>query len=743
MDLNQDTASEAWSIVTERVAAFVAAWDAGGEPPSIGDFLPANSPELRRLTLIELVKADLGFRWSRPVARLRLEDYLAAFPELADEGRLPCDLIYEEFYVRKQSGEQVAAAEYCERFAQQADELRRLLGPDEATCRSAMLVGPRPPARLAAGDSIDDFELLVHLGKGAFADVFLARQRSMQRLVALKASADQGNEPQTMAQLDHPHIVRVYDQRLLPERGLRLLYMQYVSGGTLQSVVAEARATSTPLRCGKTLFQAIDAALYSHGESPPADSPWRRRLADWSWPAVVCWLGARLASALDYAHGRGVLHRDLKPANVLIAADGSPKLADFNISFSSKIEGATPAAYFGGSVAYMSPEQLEAFNPSHPRSADEIDGRADIYSLGVVLWELLTGSRPFRDEQLGAAWSRTLAEMTSRRRSGLSDETAAMLPADLPPGMKELLLKCLAPRVEDRFSTAGELARQLELCLQPSVQRLLRPPPHDWSLAARRYCLPAFVLAGVLPNLGASVMNIVYNWFEIIRRIGPDAKAVFFDQVMIVNPIAYLAAIAVLLGLAAPIFRCVRARCAGIAVPPSDLQRARRRCLSFGDWVAWVSAAEWTISGVVFPVWLHLGDVSIDRGHYLHFLTSQVLCGLIAAGLSFFAVSFLSVRAFYPVLVDPQVHDPAAIGALRGLAQRTGVYFVLAIASYFLATFAVLWLADAGHDRAAIGALGAVGFPSFILAYWLSSAIRRDLETLSLVVQPGADGPGA
>jgi len=74
------------------------------------------------------------------------------------------------------------------------------------------------------------------------------------------------------------------------------------------------------------------------------------------------------------------------------------------------------------------------------------------------------------------------------------------------------------------------------------------------------------------------------------------------------------------------------------------------------------------------------------------------------------------------------------------LAQRTGVYFVMAIASYFLATFAVLWLADTGHDRAAIGALGAVGFPSFILAYWLSSAIRRDLETLSLVVQPGAPG---
>ena len=75
----------------------------------------------------------------------------------------------------------------------------------------------------------------------------------------------------------------------------------------------------------------------------------------------------QLAQALDYAHQQGVLHRDVKPANVLLSAEGSPKLADFNISFCSQLEGATPAAYFGGSLAYMSPEQLEACNPDHDR----------------------------------------------------------------------------------------------------------------------------------------------------------------------------------------------------------------------------------------------------------------------------------------------------------------------------------------------------------------------------------------
>ena len=110
MDLSQHTASQAWGVVSERVGAFVDAWDAGGEPPRLADFLPEGEPELRRLTLVELIKVDLGYRWSRPAERMLLEDYLAEFPELADGGELPCDLIYEEFYVRKQAGAAVDLA---------------------------------------------------------------------------------------------------------------------------------------------------------------------------------------------------------------------------------------------------------------------------------------------------------------------------------------------------------------------------------------------------------------------------------------------------------------------------------------------------------------------------------------------------------------------------------------------------------------------------------------------------------
>ena len=138
-------------------------------------------------------------------------------------------------------------------------------------------------------------------------------------------------------------------------------------------------------------------------------------------------------------------------------AEGAPKLADFNISFSSKLEGASPAAYFGGSLAYMSPEQLEAFNPAHAREPDDLDGRSDLYSLGVVLWELLTGHRPFPVESLAEDWQNTVAGMTADRRDG-PDESASPLPAACPPALADTLRTCLASDLDKRPASGEELA---------------------------------------------------------------------------------------------------------------------------------------------------------------------------------------------------------------------------------------------------------------------------------------------
>src|SRR5207249_10968548 len=186
-----------------------------------------------------------------------LELYTVDFPELLENGEPPCDLIYEEYHIRRTAGETVTPRDYYQRFPRSADALRRLMGTEDFSA-STQLGAARRIEGFAAGQKLDDFDLLFELGKGAFGSVFLARQVSMQRMVALKVSADKGNEPQTLATLDHPNIVRVYDQRSLPAQRVRLLYMQFAPGGTLAEVVRRVRQSPPAARTGSIIVEAVN-----------------------------------------------------------------------------------------------------------------------------------------------------------------------------------------------------------------------------------------------------------------------------------------------------------------------------------------------------------------------------------------------------------------------------------------------------------------------------------------------------
>ena len=530
-----DDPDQSLTVLEEFLTRFLLAWETD-PPPDLCNFLPETGA-IRRLTLAELIKVDLEYRWRVHKLPKRLEEYCREFPELL-AGGIPPDLVYEEFHILKQAGEKVDAQEYLTAFPDQDTEIACLLGLDQEYASTALYkdAGKAQLADIEPGQILDDFELLARLGAGAFAQVYLARQISMQRMVAVKISSDHGTEPQTLAQLDHNHIVRVYDQRPLSDRGLRLLYMQYVAGGTLQAVVRELREGGSDQPTGEVLLRAVDSALDDRGETRPGESRLRNRIQNARWDETVCWIGSRLGSALEYAHGLGVLHRDIKPANVLLTSEGMPQLADFNISFSSKLDGASPAAYFGGSLAYMSPEQLEAYSPAYDRQPDTLDGRSDLYSLGVLLWELLTGRRPFHDTKSEAGPVKMIDEMIERRRNGPPEVEP---PAWVAPRILDVLRKCLSLNPDDRFQSGGEFAAQLELCRHPKAHDLLVPPKDS----LRRKLVPwsglIVMLILMAPNVAAGIFNFAYN-DDAMKRVLPDLSyGIFQETVMVINSLLY------------------------------------------------------------------------------------------------------------------------------------------------------------------------------------------------------------
>ena len=253
--------------------------------------------------------------------------------------------------------------------------------------------GPALDDAFRPGRVVDDFEILGLLGEGSLARVYLARQVSLGRHVALKVSAARSAEARALAVLEHEHIVRIFSEGADPERGLRLLCMQYVPGMTLEGLIRGLRRDERGSWGGRTVLEAIDALGPHSASIDPAALRDRELLEHSDWIEAVCLIGARLAEALAYAHARGVLHRDIKPANILVDPYGRPLLADFNLA--SEQWSDDGVEMFGGSLSFMSPEHLEAFNPHDPTPRDAVDERSDLYSLGVVLFELLTGTSPF------------------------------------------------------------------------------------------------------------------------------------------------------------------------------------------------------------------------------------------------------------------------------------------------------------------------------------------------------------
>jgi serine/threonine protein kinase/tetratricopeptide (TPR) repeat protein len=451
------------------------------DAPSSGGFVEARSRKRQLL-------ADLRESWQDGRA-LRPEELLKHWPGNPQTDPDVASLLLEDYCQRRQQGEQPNSEEYSCRFPSQRQSLSGL-SQQQGLFRS-LGGAPGPGLFLSlpdVGDDVFGFHLCDELGRGSFARVFLAQQRGLaDRPVVLKVSAIEGDEPQTLAQLQHTHIVPIYSVHEDPAAGLRAVCMPYFGGASLARVLEAVWSRSTRPTEGAQLARALRTfcqrqstfrensdRLLPFTTQPAADSsqplsslsmPGKQsrdglaRLTELSYIRAAAWITACLAEALQHAHDCGVLHRDIKPSNVLLSADGQPMLLDFNLSQSLTADSAQALATLGGTVAYMAPEHLRALAGRDPILVRKVDQRADIYGLGMVLYEMLTGRRPFEQSASYSPVPALIEAMALERGRTLPSLREHRL--DVPWSLESISRKCLAPDADQRYSRAEHLAEDL------------------------------------------------------------------------------------------------------------------------------------------------------------------------------------------------------------------------------------------------------------------------------------------
>jgi serine/threonine protein kinase/tetratricopeptide (TPR) repeat protein len=368
------------------------------------------------------------------------EHWLARNPELAAKPDTAVQIVYEEICLREERGDVVRSEEMLRRFPQWAVALRTLFD-----CHRLIRAGHGPPRFPQEGQRLGELHLVQKIGRGALGQVYLATQPSLSdRPLVVKLTPCSGDEHLSLARLQHTHIVPLYLVQDFPDANLRALCMPYLGGLSWGAVLTALASQPHAARSGARVVELLRAAADRSPVATPRSGPALGFLSRATYELAVCWIGACLADALHYAHERGLVHLDVKPTNVLITGDGQPMLLDFHLARAVLPAGGPPPSRLGGTRGYMSPEQeLAAAAVREGRNVRQaVDGRSDVYSLGVMLYESLAGRLP------DAEPARSRREL--RQRAGLRSR-----------GLEDVIHKCLARDPADRYATAAQLAADL------------------------------------------------------------------------------------------------------------------------------------------------------------------------------------------------------------------------------------------------------------------------------------------
>lgn len=324
---------------------------------------------------------------------------------------------------------------------------------------------------LDAGQVFGPFRILAEIGSGALATVYLAEQLDLsERLVVLKVCSMATSEPQRIAQLQHPHIVQILS--LHDVAGYQVICMPYVGATTFADILAmqsEAAKVPTSARTSfelsttismrqrevQTLIDGIAAEVGKNLQIPSVgNSPWLERWKKLPFEQVVSELIYQAACGLEHAHQNGLVHSDLKPANILVGDDGKARLVDFNVAQQTIIT--SHASTVGGTLPYMAPEHLQSLM----KNVWNAGPASDIYSLGVVAYQLLSGKLPF--ETTSGQLSCVIEHAVKQREQVRPALTASQASVDL----RTIIAKMLEPQLTRRYQSASELCEDLRRHLE-------------------------------------------------------------------------------------------------------------------------------------------------------------------------------------------------------------------------------------------------------------------------------------
>ena len=448
----------------EIVGTFDRLWDR--PVVSLVEFWNGLGEKQATSVLSALIKVDLQHRFSRG-ERPTAGEYFKIFPQLTREEDWALSLVYVEFCLLEENNWQPNVSDFCARYEDWRDSLVSQLGYHRDLSR--IMGSERPLVKFPrVGDRFATYQLLEILGDGGAARVYRATDDLGGRQVVLKVSPSVGDEPWILATLEHRNIVPILTVAESPEFGLRGICMPYRRGMTLDTILESFRSTSLP-RKALPIWNLMEVGKL---DQDTKDMGWKGFPARGTYTEAVAWLGLSIANALVYLHEeKGVFHRDIKPANILLANREGPMLFDFNLAHAPHAAEHARAAILGGTLPYMAPEQLGAF--LDPSKWGSVGAQADIYALGLVMRELVTGLKPDLPNK-NLPLSLAIQDLRDRRHEMLASirETRP----EVPPSLEAIILKCLAFQPSRRYEAAKDLAEDLRRFLKRSPLQFAKNP---------------------------------------------------------------------------------------------------------------------------------------------------------------------------------------------------------------------------------------------------------------------------